>query len=135
MQRQNATDKLNPSALIFLREKFGDEVAVRFIERFSGQEFCIRTPSSRTHSRKGKEIINAFGPDMLDTIFKEYKGVPFIVPVARKFRYEFYAKQGLGSSAIAPLIGVSVRQSYCIGRQYKKRRAAKFQQWKREAER
>lgn len=135
MQREPTADKLNPRLLSFLREKFGDDIALRFVERFAGQKFCIHAPSSRTRSNTAHRIIEAFGPDMLDALFKEYQRVPFTVPVSRKFRYAFYKRQGLGSAAIAPLIGVSVRQAYLLGSQYKKRRAAKFQKWKEKAER
>lgn len=135
MHGQSVDEKLNPDTLRFLREKFGDEISLRFVERFAGRVFCFHTLSSRTQANGGCEIIDAFGPDVLDTIFEEYKKVLFVVPTARKFRYAFYKRQGLGSAAIAPLIGVSVRHAYYLGSEYKKRRAAKLQKWKLEAER
>lgn len=123
-----------PEALRFLRARFGDEVAFRFIERFIGREFVISSPASINTSADASEIIEAFGADVLNAIHAEYHYVPFRVPTARAFRYEFYARQGLSTKEIAPRLGISLRQTYHIASQYKKRRAAKFQKWKQEAE-
>lgn len=114
-------------ALEFLRLQFGDEFAVRFINRFAGRIFTIYSPSSSTRSADAIEIMDAFGADILDAIHEAYLRVPFIVPIARAFRVEFYTQRGLSSSHIVPLVGCSYRQVQHIRQKYRERSAIEKQ--------
>lgn len=120
--------------LKFLRRRFGDELALQFIERFSGRQFVFSSSSHQTKAKDSIEIMVEFGPAVLNALRDAYSPGTFTVPTAREFRVAHYDRQGLTINEIASRVGCCHRTVSRIRAGLKARRTAKFQKWKEEAE-